>query len=232
MSLSRVRSIRYVDRRSGFRVGRWWSTHVVVVDLDLPQSNEKARGRAQGVVVRGALDWIPYACACQCYAVRTRTGPYVVTHAARPGHAIWPLSRAGAGSGSRSRSRPGRAAAAGELGVAVAVAGGQRGGCAVCVCVFRAWPLCVLATGVAADEFAGRGVVGSVSAAEPPRITDVSRLLSSPLSSRLPRYGQRSVCTYIPMVIWQQTPTPAEHCPAAFFPSLSLSLMGCACLTD
>lgn len=58
----------------------------------------------------------------------------------------------------------------------------DRGAAVLCVCVFRAWPLCVLATGVAADEFAGRGVVGSVSAAEPPRITDVSRLLS-PLDS-------------------------------------------------
>lgn len=42
MSLSRVRSIRYVDPRSGFRVGRWWSTYVVV-DIDLPQSNEKSK---------------------------------------------------------------------------------------------------------------------------------------------------------------------------------------------
>jgi hypothetical protein len=141
------------------------------------------------------------------------------------------LARGGRGRGGRAGGGGGRAGCRGR---------GRTEGRLCCVCVFRAWPLCVLATGVAADEFAGRGVVGSVSAAEPPRITDVSPLLSYPLSSRLPRYGQHihSVCTYIPMGIWQQTPTPAEHCPAAFFPSLYLSVMGClccvctACLTD
>lgn len=98
----------------------------------------------------------------------------------------------------------------------------------LCVCVFRAWPLCVLATGVAADEFAGRGVVGSVSAAEPPRITDVSRLLS-PLDSH-----DTANEVYVHIYPWsygnkRQRQQSTARRP---FSHLSLSLMGCACLTD
>lgn len=149
---------------------------VVHVRRPRPRSTNKAMRKQEGVVVRGALDPVRvHANAMLCAHAPGRTWSRTprgrdMPYGLCPAQALWQ-------SGSRW-SRPGRAAAAGELGVAVV--GGQRGGCAVCV--FRAWPLCVLATGVAADEFAGRGVVGSVSAAEPPRITDVSRLLS-PLDS-------------------------------------------------
>lgn len=90
--------------------------------------------------MRGALDPVRLCMLMLCYAMRTRTGPYVVKHAARPGHAIWPLSRAGS------------LAVWLEVVEAGAGGGGGRAGCRgrgrtegrlCCVCVCSAPGRCV-----------------------------------------------------------------------------------------